>query len=285
MMKSYNSKIIPVLRDVTDKLYIADIDKITPTKFPNDASIRELIDKYRNDGDINARDAVILSFGRYVVSIAKNYQEQGLPLADLISEGMIGLIAAIEQFDTTQTTTKFVTYSNVSISRQMKEALDQFNRPVKVPKNIRNNQMKVREKLHNEQLQGKELYDIVEEVEDTDYEFALNPKMFQRLSLVSKNEEDEDDPMENTVLLSSSESPMDRIDFNTDLERVFSRLTENEVKVIRAFFGFSGDYLKSSIKLVGESLGMTPEQVRKLKLSGLQKLRDEKSRQILSKYL
>lgn len=284
-MKSYNSKIIPVLRDVTDKLYIADIDRITPTKFPNDASIRELIDKYRNDGDINARDAVILSFGRYVVSIAKNYQEQGLPLADLISEGMIGLIAAIEQFDTTQTTTKFVTYSNVSISRQMKEALDQFNRPVKVPKNIRNNQMKVREKLHNEQLQGKELYDIVEEVEDTDYEFALNPKMFQRLSLVSKNEEDEDDPMENTVLLSSSESPMDRIDFNTDLERVFSRLTENEVKVIRAFFGFSGDYLKSSIKLVGESLDMTPEQVRKLKLSGLQKLRDEKSSQILSKYL
>jgi RNA polymerase primary sigma factor len=284
-MKSYNSKIIPVLRDMTDKLYIADIDKLTPAKFPNDAAIRELVDEYRKNGNMDARDAIIMSFGRYVVSIAKNYQEQGLPLSDLISEGMIGLIAAIEQFDTTQTTTKFVTYSNVSISRQMKEALDQFNRPVKVPKNIRNSQMKMREKLHNDQLHGKELSDIVEEVEDVDYEFALNPKMFSRLTLTTRNEEDEDDPMENSLLLSGSDSPMDQIDFNTDLDRVFARLTENEVKVIRAFFGFSGDYLKSSIKLVGESLDMTPEQVRKLKLSGLQKLRDEKSRQILSKYL
>jgi RNA polymerase primary sigma factor len=270
---------------MTDRLYIADIDKLTPSRFPNDAAIRELIDKYRKDGNMDARDAVIMSFGRYVVSIAKNYQEQGLPLSDLISEGMIGLIAAIEQFDTSQTVTKFVTYSNVSISRQMKEALDQFNRPVKVPKNIRNSQMKVREKLHNDQLHGKELSDIVEEVEDVDYEFALNPKMFQRLTLTTRNEEDEDDPMENSLLLSGSEAPMDRSDFDIDLERVFSRLTENEVKVIKAFFGFSGDYLKSSIKLVGESLDMTPEQVRKLKLSGLQKLRDEKSRQILSKYL
>ena len=284
-MKSYNSKIIPVLRDMTDRLYIADIDRLTPSRFPNDIAIRELIDKYRKENDIDARDAIIVSFGRYVVSIAKNYQEQGLPLSDLISEGMIGLIAAIEQFDTSQTTTKFVTYSNVSISRQMKEALDQFNRPVKVPKNIRNSQMKVREKLHNDQLHGKELTDIIEEVDVSDYEFALNPKMFSRLTLTSKSDEDDDDPMENSILLSNSESPMDRMDFCIDLERVLLKLTPNEVKVIKAFFGFSGEYLKSSIKLVSEALGMTPEQVRKLKLSGLQKLREEKSRKILSKYL
>lgn len=284
-MKSYNSKIIPVLRDVTEKLYIADLDKNTPAKFPSDTDVRLLINRYRIDGDIEARNTVIAAFGRYVVSIAKNYQEQGLPLGDLISEGMLGLIAAIEQFDTEQTSTKFVTYSNVSISRQMKEALDQFNRPVKVPKNIRNNQMKMREKLHNELLKGKDVSDIVEEVDELDSEFVLNPKMYHRLSLIVNDDEGEDDPMENSMLLSSNESPMTQSDFDIDLERVFSKLTDNEVKVIRAFYGFSGDYLKSSIKLVGESLGMTPEQVRKLKLSAIQKLRTKESKQIMSKYL
>ena len=198
---------------------------------------------------------------------------------------MIGLIAAIEQFDTEQAT-KFVTYSNVSISRQMKEALDQFNRPVKVPKNIRNSQMKVRERVHSEQLSGKDLSEIMEGIEDDlDQEFAMNPKMYQRLTLSSRDDEEEDDPLENSMLLSENSSPMYQSDFYQDLERVFAKLTESEVKVIRAFFGFSGDYLKSSIKLVGESLNMTPEQVRKLKLSGLQKLRSEKSKKILAKYL
>lgn len=284
-MKSYNSKIIPVLRDMTDKLYIADIDKCTPVKFPDDTVVRKLVKQYRDTGDISARNSIIESFGRYVVSIAKNYQEQGLPLSDLISEGMIGLIAAIEQFDTEQTT-KFVTYSNVSISRQMKEALDQFNRPVKVPKNIRNSQMKIRERVHNEQLTGKDLPEIIQDIEDdVDQEFALNPRMYQRLVLNTRDDEEDDDPMENSMLLSESSSPMSTADLRQDLERVFTKLSENEVKVIRAFYGFSGDYLKSSIKLVGESLNMTPEQVRKLKLSGLQKLRDEKSKKILAKYL
>jgi len=287
-MKSYNSKIIPVLRDKTDKLYIADLDRMAPEKFPSDGEVKLLIDSYRRDGNVEARDTIVTSFGRYVVSIAKNYQEQGLSLADLISEGIIGLMAAIEQFDTAQTSTKFVTYSNVSISRQMREALDQSNRPVKVPKNIRNSQMKVKEKIHSESLSGNELYEIIDSIDERDQEFATNPKIFQRLNVSSHRagEEEDLDPLENVLLLSvDGSSPMEGSDFDIDLERIFTKLSDNEVKVIKAFYGFSGDYLKSSMKLIGQSLGMSVEQVRKLKTSGLLKLRDEKSKQILAKYL
>ncbi len=287
-MKSYNSRIIPVLRDKTDKLYIADLDRMAPEKFPSDSAVRQLVESYRQDGNIEARDIIVTSFGRYVVSIAKNYQEQGLSLADLISEGMIGLMAAIEQFDTTQTSTKFVTYSNVSISRQMREALDQSNRPVKVPKNIRNSQMKIKEKLHSESLSGNEIHEVIDSIDERDQEFATNPKIFQRLSVTSQRsgEEEDLDPLENVLLLSvDGSAPMEGSDFDIDLARIFTKLTENEVKVIRSFYGFSGDYLKSSMKLIGQSLGMSVEQVRKLKTSGLLKLRDEKSKQILAKYL
>lgn len=286
-MKSYNSRIIPVLRDKTDKLYIADLDRTAPEKFPSDETVRGLIDRYKNDNDLEARDAIITSFGRYVVSIAKNYQEQGLSLADLISEGIIGLMAAIEQFDTSLTT-KFVTYSNVSISRQMREALDQTNRPVKIPKNIRNSQMKVREKVHAEALKGNELCEILDSIEERDQEFATNPKIFQKFNMNTHpvGEEDDLDPLENVLLLSvDGSTPMESSDMALDLDRVFSKLTENEVKVIKAFYGFSGDYLKSSMKLIGESLGMSVEQVRKLKTSGLVKLKGKKSKEILSKYL
>jgi len=287
MMKSYNSRIIPVLRDKTDKLYIADLDRTAPERFPSDETVRGLIDLYKNNGDLVARDTIITSFGRYVVSIAKNYQEQGLSLADLISEGILGLMAAIEQFDTSLTT-KFVTYSNVSISRQMREALDQTNRPVKIPKNIRNSQMKVREKVHAESLRGRELFEILDSIEDRDQEFATNPKIFQKFNMNTRpvGEEDDLDPLENVLLLSvDGSSPMEDSDMDLDLGRVFSKLTENEVKVIKAFYGFSGDYLKSSMKLIGESLGMSVEQVRKLKTSGLVKLKSKKSKEILSKYL
>lgn len=286
-MKSYNSRIIPVLRDKTDKLYIADLDRTAPDRFPSDETVRGLIDLYKNNGDLVARDTIITSFGRYVVSIAKNYQEQGLSLADLISEGILGLMAAIEQFDTSLTT-KFVTYSNVSISRQMREALDQTNRPVKIPKNIRNSQMKVREKVHAESLRGRELFEILDSIEDRDQEFATNPKIFQKFNMNTRpvGEEDDLDPLENVLLLSvDGSSPMEDSDMDLDLGRVFSKLTENEVKVIKAFYGFSGDYLKSSMKLIGESLGMSVEQVRKLKTSGLVKLKSKKSKEILSKYL
>lgn len=90
---------------------------------------------------------LVAQFGKYVVSIAKNYQGKGLELCSLISSGMYGLVSIISNpnaFDT-EGTSKFVTYANAVLSRYMREALDEYNNVVRLPKNIRNDMRWVRE--------------------------------------------------------------------------------------------------------------------------------------------
>jgi RNA polymerase primary sigma factor len=286
-MRSYNSKIIPVIRNEIDVKYIEDIDDISDKKFPEDQEIRDTIDAYRKTGDIKYRDTMIYWFSRYVVSIARNYQEQGLPLADLISEGMIGLIDAINQYNTEEAT-KFITYSNTCISRQMREALDQFNRPVKVPKNIRNYQNKVSERVHKNSLHGKELFETIEESDEREVPFVSNPKLYHRKRLprsISSDEVDVD-PMENSMILSEEISDkLDQEDMVKDINRIFdSLLTEEEKFVIVRFFGIIGDS-PLSLASISELTDKPIDRVRRLKTSGLEKLRSKKSFDILSKYL
>lgn len=285
MMKSYNSRIIPVVRDKTDRLYIQDIEQVTPVRYPNDEKVRDCIKKYKDTADVAYRDKVIAWFGKYVVSIAKNYQEQGLPLSDLISEGMIGLINSIEQFDLDRDD-KFVTYSNTCVSRQMREALDQFNRPVKVPKNIRNHQNKTWDRLHKHSLEGKDIDVTIEESSEHEKLFVLNPKAYHKKRITKLGSEDEGgNTMEDHPMLSEHFSDaVDKQDLSIDIERVLSLVTEDEKNVILYFFGIgnNGPYTLTNIS---EKLGITLDRVRKLKTTGLEKLKTKKSLEILAKYL
>lgn len=288
MMKSYNSRIIPVVRDKTDRLYVSDVEQSAPAKYPNDERVRTCIDLYRKTGQLSYRDKIIAWFGRYVVSIAKNYQEQGLPLSDLISEGMIGLIAAVDQFDLKRED-KFVTYSNTCISRQMREALDQFNRPVKVPKNIRNHQNKTWERLHRHSLEGKDIMDTIEESSDHEKVFVLNPKAYHKKRIKRVGAEDFSENIGNVLedhkmLSEQFSSKIDKEDLLMDLNRVLTLVTDDEKKVILYFYGIGNDG-PYTLTNISEKLGMTLDRVRKLKVSGLQKLKTEKSLKILAKYL
>lgn len=286
-MRSFNSRIIPRMRDLTDRLYIADIDGIAPAQFPSDKQVRTQIDLFRKSADYKDRDVIIYWFSKYVISIAKNYQEQGLPLSDLISEGMLGLIAAIEQFDTSRET-KFVTYSNTCISRQIREALDEFNRPVKVPKNIRNHQIKTWDRLHKHGLQGKDITYTLEESSEEEQFFILNPKAYHKKVISNPNPEDEEEfgnSMDDHILLSTqNENKLEEEDLKIDLNRVLTLLTKDEKKVIELIFGI-GELGSSKYSNISEQLGIPLVTVNKLKQSGLQKLRAKKSLQILEKYL
>lgn len=286
MMKSYNSKIIPVLRGKVDSLYVKDIENIAIGKFPNNDSVKETIKLFKETGNIEVRDKVITWFLKYVVSIARNYQEQGLSLSDLISEGVIGLIAAIDQYNVNGPT-KFVTYSNTCISRQMREALDQTNRPVHVPKNVRNSQNKAVSKLHKEALLGKELQDILEGVEEKEKVFFDNPKLFhkKRIRRQLNSEQEGENVMENSILLSEEiDDPLDPADLSIDLQRVLKMLTDQELMVLEDYYGLNGKQALGNIH-ISDKYGITSDRVNKLLEAGLEKLKTEKSMQILAKYL
>lgn len=290
-MRTYVKGLIPTSSELADKLYISDIDRVSPglSGFLLDPAVRTLITQFRTTNDEKIRERLVHTFGRYVVSIAKNYQNQGLPLCDLISEGMIGLISAIDNFDLNNDT-QFMTYANVVISRQMREALDQFNLPVKVPKNIRNQHRKVRTAVEKMQLLGYAEDEIQDSFLDdaVDLEFYHNPALFSKISVGAVFTEDEQEADIESMFISDDEpdARLTRLDLKKDINRIFKkRLTKTESKILRLFFGIDQPYRIVSTADLGKRLGMSGERARQLKESGLQKLRSEDCRKILIKYL
>lgn len=291
MMRTYVKGLIPNSDELTDKLYISDLDKVSPgiAGFLQDSQVRALIKKLRDTNDQRVRTQLIYTFGRYVVSIAKNYQNQGLPLCDLISEGVLGLIGAIDNFDLSNET-QFMTYANVVISRQMREALDQFNLPVKVPKNIRNQHRKVRSVVEEMQLRGYPEEEIQDKFLDNeiDLECYYNPGLFSKINVGSSLSDDDFEGDADNIFISDDEpdAKLTRQDLKKDISRIFrKRLTKTEAKILRLYFGIDQPYPIISTADLGKRLGMSGERARQLKESGLQKLRSTDCRKILVKYL
>lgn len=292
MMRTYVKDNVPDIVELTDKMYIRDLDRVSPGSdgFFTDEAIREQIRLYRETNDNSIRTNIINTYGRYVVSIAKNYQRMGVPLCDLITEGMIGLINAIVHFDL-ENQTKFITYSNNIISRQIREALDQFNLPVKVPKNIRNQHRKVRTLIEEKFLLGEDEDAIIDKVIDDEisYEYYLNQGLYSKV-LVGNSQTD-DSQCENLedIYFISDEAPdkrLTKVDLKREIARIFrKKLTKTEAKVLRLYFGIDSPYAVNSTADLGAKLGMSGERARQIKEAGLAKLRSADCKKILANYL
>lgn len=287
-MRSYNAKIIPVLRNKIDRMYVTDMETAFNKSYPTDTEIRSSIKLFRETELVKHRDFIIGALSRYVVSIAKNYQEQGLPLCDLISEGITGLISAIDAFDLTNPT-KFITYSNVTISRAIKEALDVDRRPVKVPKNIRNDQLKCLELVQNKLTGGEELVDIYLDIPDIYLDYIKDPKMYHKQLLIDFSGEEEEmiiNSFDDTELYSVEENPLAAEDLLTDIQRVSNLLlVEKEREVIYMFFGISPYEQAYPVTNIAERLDIPADHVRRLKQQAINKLKSELSVSLLRKYL
>lgn len=287
MMRAYNSKIIPKIRSESDKYYIADIERDSPSKYLSDKQIRKLIEEHRGIDDDFLVQQMVRHFGRYVISIAKNYQERGLSLGDLISEGLLGLIKAVERFDLT-TTTKFVTYSNTIISRYMREALDYNNNIVKLPKNIRNERMKTREVVKVMQMKGKNDAEIIERLGDTtNLRYFLNPELYNKTSLSAPIHLESKISVEDTLVSEEAhpDSRLNKLDIKKEFNNLIKRkLTKNEGKIIRIFFGIGQTYPITSYKDIAKKLSIPKADVKIMKESAIQKLREADSIEILTQF-
>ncbi len=286
MMRAYNSKLIPKIENVSDKYYIADLERLSPTKYFTDKQIRQMIKANKDTNNTYLVDVLIRSFGRYVVSIAKNYQGQGLTLGDLISEGMLGLIKSIERFDL-DNKTKFVTYSNTVISRYMREALDYSNNIVKLPKNIRNERVKTKELIKVMQMNGDSDQAILDAIDPSNAYIYFNPDVYSKRSLSDKLGMTSEINLEE-ILQTNEDAPDHKLNTISLKEQVNSllknKLTKNEAKVIRTFFGIGQTYPILSLKEIAKKLSLSKADVKSLKVTGLQKLREADSVKILTHF-
>ena len=201
---------------------------------------------------------------RFVITIAKSYQNQGLDLLDLISEGNIGLLKAIERFDPSSGL-KFISYGVWWIRQSIMSALNEYARTIRIPSNLVQESQKQKK---NQVIDGEEAPDQKsrDQIENLPYCVGLYDEI---------NEEGDHlidiirDPNEQSpeIFLNSSEEVKKKV------SRILSVLDEREKTIIEKYFGLNG--VESNLEDLGEEFNCTKERIRQLKDKAIKKLRNE----------
>lgn len=237
-----------------------------------------------------ALDKLVKANLRFVISVAKEYQGQGLPLQDLISEGNLGLIKAAQRFDETRGF-KFISYAVWWIRQSILQALAEQSRVVRLPLNRVGAINKVGRALEElEKRFGREpsMEEIAEKMEMTAYEVADVLKTSARHLSLDEPFKEEDGNNLLDVLESDRYSPPDddlmRESLQVEIEKVLSTLKDREAEIIRLYFGLDGDR-PLTLEEIGEHFKLTRERVRQIKEKALRRLRHRSRLDPLRKYL
>ena len=240
-------------------------------------------------GDREALERLTRANLRFVVSVAKQYQNQGVALSDLIDEGNLGLIKAAQKFDETRGF-KFISYAVWWIRQSILQAISEQSRSVRIPLNQVGFQSKLTKAIVNFEQEferrpsAQELADILEtDVSKVQEALGTNGKK------VSVDAPFQDDDSNSLIDIMTDESApgtdnlMEKESLSSDLEAALSRLGEREVQVLKMLFGI--DRNEMTAEEVANSLNLTRERVRQIKERALRRLRESGNINILMKYL
>jgi len=268
--------------------YFQDVSKID--LLTADEEI-ELAIKIKN-GDEDATDKLVLANLRFVVSVAKQFQNQGLSLGDLINEGNIGLIKAAQRFDETRGF-KFISYAVWWIRQGIMSAIADHQRVVRLPLNRVNNLTKISkayrdlEQEYERKPTAEELAKILEmTAEEVAFALQISGRYVSMDAPLYSSDENKTTLMD--VLHNENQSMPDRDLINDSLKNevtnILSTLNEREAEVIRLSFGI-GRNQKATLEEIGDRFKLTRERIRQIKEKALRKLRDSKRSDRLKAYL
>ncbi|MCC7430655.1 RNA polymerase sigma factor RpoD/SigA [bacterium] len=242
------------------------------------------------DGDQWALEKMTTSNLRFVVSVAKEYQNQGLSLGDLINEGNLGLIKAAKRFDETRGF-KFISYAVWWIRQSILQALAEHSRVVRLPLNrvgTLNKISKVASEL--EQINEREptTQEIAEELALQSFEVANTLKISSRHSSLDEPFQTGDKNSLIDVIPSDQKPAPDNAlmqeSLRIEIERVLDTLTEREKKVVKLYFGIEREK-PLTLEEIGELFSLTRERVRQIKKKAIRRLRHKSRSRPLRSYL
>ena len=248
----------------------------------------ELAQRIRK-GDKRALERLTKANLRFVVSVAKQYQNQGLSLPDLINEGNVGLIKAAEKFDETRGF-KFISYVVWWIRQSILQAIAEQSRLVRLPLNQVGSVNKITRELNKfeqEHERKPSVDEIAERVDLPEDKIADAMKANSRhVSMDAPIADGEDSSM--IDFLSGDSSNTDRElaieSLKAEVSRILKLLTDKEQKVLRAFFGIDGSP-EMTLDEIGEKYNLTRERVRQIKEKALRRLRHNTKNKLLKSYL
>ncbi len=267
--------------------YFLDIGKVALLTAEEEV---DLAVKIRN-GDLNAQHKLVKANLRFVVSVAKMYQNQGLSLGDLINEGNVGLIKAAKRFDETRGF-KFISYAVWWIRQGITTAIAEQTRVVRLPINRIGNLSKLNKaykilEQENEAKPSLEELAKVLNVSTDDVAFTLQTSA-RHLSLdapLTNNDENKNslkDVIENGQDLPDKDLMQESLE--QEIANFLSSLNKREAEIIKLSFGI-GSHHKATLEEIGEKFNLTRERIRQIKEMGLKKLRNKKECNRLKDYL
>ena len=247
--------------------------------------------KIRN-GDMRALDKLVKANLRFVVSVSKQYQNQGLSLPDLINEGNLGLIKAAQRFDETRGF-KFISYAVWWIRQSILQALAEQSRIVRLPLNkigainkINKSFSKLEQDLEREPSYD-ELSEVIDMLPKDIYETMRNSNRHMSMDAPLSSINEDGGNMYDLMSNESSLSPdKDLIGESLQLEifRALNTLTEREADVVKLFFGLGGKHAHS-LEEIGEKFDLTRERVRQIKEKAVRRLKQGSRSRLLKSYL
>lgn len=280
------TKQITVRENQSIEKYLAEINKIDLIT-PEEEVI--LAQKIREDKDHEALNKLVQANLRFVVSVAKQFQNNGMTLSDLINEGNIGLVKAAQKFDETRGF-KFISYAVWWIRQAIIASISNNTRQIRIPQNKINEQNKIRQFVQKFEQDGQRL--------PTDSEIAdaldLTEGDVQTLRVNSGNPYSLDSPVpgadEGTLLevISNGDAPLDaglqKESFTQDIEDIFKVLNDRERDVLNYYYGI-GLSKQHNFEEIGELLGITRERSRQIKNTAIKKLQRSSKTKVLKQYL
>jgi len=255
--------------------YLQEIGKVELITPEEEVKLARLI----KQGDQRALDRLTKANLRFVVSVAKQYQNQGLSLPDLINEGNLGLIKAAQRFDETRGF-KFISYAVWWIRQSILQALAEQARIVRLPLNkvgLTNRVQKAFSQLEQEferEPSAEELAELLDM--DIDEVSATLNISSRHVSMDTPLSEGEDSTLIDVLINPNAEKTDAELDhkesLKTEIERSLKTLTERQKEVICYFFGIGVDH-PMSLEDIGEKFSLTRERVRQIKDKAITKLR------------
>ena len=248
----------------------------------------ELAQRIRK-GDKRALERLTKANLRFVVSVAKQYQNQGLSLPDLINEGNVGLIKAAEKFDETRGF-KFISYAVWWIRQSILQAIAEQSRLVRLPLNQVGSVNKIARELsrfEQEHERKPSVDEIAERVDLPEDKIADAMKANSRhVSMDAPIADGEDSSMIDFLAGDSSNTDRELAieSLKAEVSRILKLLTDKEQKVLRAFFGIDGSP-EMTLDEIGEKYNLTRERVRQIKEKALRRLRHNTKNKLLKSYL
>ena len=266
--------------------YFQEISKIDLITADEEVELARRI----REGDQKALDALVSANLRFVVSAAKQYQNRGLRLTDLINEGNLGLVKAAKRFDETRGF-KFISYAVWWIRQSILQALSNTSRVIRLPQNKIATNTKIYQVysiLEQTYQRPPSPTEIASELDISVSKVKSSIKSsVKHISLDAPFKEGESSSLYNVIeskKLNSPDKEMIDESLETDIDQVLNRIPERQSDVLRLYFGL-GNQQPMSLVEIGELFDVTRERVRQIKDKGIRALRRKGNTEMLRSYL